>query len=139
MVPETQWSVWASEVFLIAFVVSMIAPALAGCAGPQTRPFYHDGSVRFSIEAPDQTEVTLVIMEGASSHPVTREYTTTRGPEGHRTAAVKLSPGEYHYFYRIDDEIFVDPQAPRYEEDDFGGVNGILLVKRNTGGSVQIY
>ena len=138
MVPETQWSVWASEVFIIAFLVSMFTPALAGCAGPQARPSYHDGSVRLSIEAPDQAKVTLVIMDQSSSHPVMREYTTTRGPEGHRLAAAKLSPGEYRYFFRIDDEIVVDPQAPRYEKDDFGGVNGILLVKRTASGSIQI-
>lgn len=138
MAPETQWSAWASEIFAIAFVVSFLTPVLAGCAGPQTRPFYSEGFVRFSIEAPEQAEVTLVVMERAPLHPVMKEYATDRGPDGHRVAAVKLSPGEYRYFFRVDDEIVVDPQAPRHERDDFGGVNGVLLVKSIAGGSMQI-
>lgn len=134
MVRRTQWSGWVSEALLAGLIL-----ALTGCAGSQARPSYQDGSVRFSIEAPESAEVILVVIEGAGSRPMLREYATSRSSNGLRTVKIKLSPGEYRYFFRLDGAVVVAPEAPRQESDDFGGINGILTLEKTSRGSMKIY
>ena len=134
MVRRTQWSEWVSEALPAVLIL-----VLSGCAGPQARPAYQDGAVRFSIEAPESAEVTLVVIEGVSSRPALKEYATVRSTNGRRIVKVKLSPGEYRYFFRMDGAVVVDPEAPRQERDDFGGINGILTLEKTLSGSMVLF
>jgi hypothetical protein len=89
--------------------------------------------------APESAEVTLVVFQKEIPKPMLNEYTTVKNQDGLRVAWVDLVPGEYHYFFRINENVVVDPKAPRQEEDDFGGGNSLLTLERKDDGSMKIY
>lgn len=71
--------------------------------------------------------------------PVTYEVRAARGPGGLWEAHLDLIPGEYRYFFIVDGHVTVDAETDRIEQDDFGGVTGIVTVLKNTEGGVRIY
>lgn len=83
------------------------------------------GLFTFRLEAPGATRVVLVGSFNGwnpAAHPlVSRDGRIWE-------AAVMLGPGRHVYTFLVDDRPVVPPDAPLYEDDGFGGRNGVIEV-----------
>jgi hypothetical protein len=124
-------------VLFMAWIVCFWTP---GCAAtPAGGPVTEDDAVRFVLEAPGAGEVSLVVMNGTDSPIRARLDRRKETRKAVWEGLVELPPGEYRYFFLVDGVASHDPRAPRTETDDFGGINGVMMVERSSGGGVQIY
>jgi len=97
------------------------------------------GGIHFSVHAPGADRVTLVLMRSLVSTPATFEVQTNKGSDGFWTADFDLIPGEYRYFFIINGSVTVVDDNGRVEQDDFGGVNGVLTVRQTPEGILDIF
>ncbi|MDF1526068.1 MAG: hypothetical protein RRA15_06350 [bacterium] len=97
------------------------------------------GVVRFSIHSPEADGVTLVLMRTFVASPVTFEAQASQRPDGTWTAELDLMPGDYRYFFVVDGSVTVEKGRGRVEQDDFGGVTGVLSVHRTPEGALRIF
>ncbi len=88
-------------------------------------PERRGGLVIFRIEAPGATRVTLV---GSFNkwNPAANPMITRDGRIWE--AAVALGEGRHVYAFLVDDRPVAPPAAPLYEDDGFGGRNGVIEV-----------
>lgn len=134
--------------FLAAAVLS---GSLAACAHtPGENPAVGDrviaaggsherGSVHFSVHAPEADGVTLILMKSLVLTPVVYEVRATRTSDGIWSADLDLIPGEYRYFFLVDGSVTVNGDGGRVEQDDFGGVTGVLTVDRTPDGQLRAF
>jgi len=97
------------------------------------------GSVHFSIHAPDADHVFLILMRTLVPAPVTYELQANRGADDIWTADCDLIPGEYRYFFLVDGSVTVNGEGRRVEQDDFGGVTGVLTVRQTPNGALEMF
>jgi hypothetical protein len=131
--------VWGYKTPFVTGTVAVFLILLSGCAGPQTRPSYEDGLIRFAVSAPPSAEVYLVVFQKDDTRPTLKERLMVDDRDGLRVASVKLAPGEYHYFFLVNEMTVIDPKAPRKEKDDFGEGNGIFNLEIKNDGTASIY
>jgi hypothetical protein len=81
--------------------------------------------VRFVLKAPEARQVQLVGDFNAWSVEA-----TPLGDDGNGTwtVLVPLEPGRYQYKFVVDGNWTVDPDAPAYLPDGFGGKNALLAI-----------
>jgi len=79
----------------------------------------------FRLEAPGATRVVLV---GSFNgwNPAAHPLATRDGRLWE--VAVALGPGRHVYTFLVDDLPVVPPGAPLYEDDGFGGRNGVIEI-----------
>jgi anti-sigma factor RsiW len=96
------------------------APPRDGCAGHPTL------LVRFSISAPGASDVHVV----GDFNSWSREATPLQDPDGNGvwTISLPLTSGRYQYKFLIDGRWVVEPDAPSYHPDGFGGRNSLLSI-----------
>ncbi|HYC52550.1 MAG TPA: isoamylase early set domain-containing protein [Gemmatimonadaceae bacterium] len=83
-------------------------------------------NVRFSLEAPGASSVTLV---GDFNGWDRAGVKLRRAGDGRTwTVEIPLTPGRYAYSFVVDGALARDPRAPRAADDDFGSPNSIVLV-----------
>lgn len=88
-------------------------------------PERRGGLVVFSLEAPGATRVALV--GSFNEWNPSAHLMTTRDGRLWETA-VALGPGRHVYAFLVDDRPVAPPAAPLYEDDGFGGRNGVVEV-----------
>jgi 1,4-alpha-glucan branching enzyme len=88
-------------------------------------PERHGAVIFFRIDAPGATRVALV---GSFNKwdPAANPLTTRDGRLWE--TAVTPGPGRHSYCFLVDDRPVPPPLAPLYEDDGFGGRNGVLEV-----------
>lgn len=97
----------------------------AACAPKPTPPrAAAPGAVEFRLRAPEAMEVA-VIGTFNDWDPAQGEM---RNAGGVWTVSVALPPGRYRYAFWVDGAAQKPPHAPRYEDDEFGSTNGVLVV-----------
>lgn len=77
----------------------------------------------FSIVVPEATTVALL-----GSFSDWRPVPMTRAADGSWHTEMSLTAGVYEYTYLVDGQPRTPPEAKRYQDDGFGGRNGVLLV-----------
>lgn len=97
------------------------------------------GSIRFSVYAPEADGVKLFIMKSNAATPVTFETRARDSADGNWSATLDLIPGEYRYFFLVDGTVTVDREGGRVEQDDFGGVTGVLTVHQTPEGKLETF
>jgi len=96
------------------------AAAPAGIAATTMR-------VRFSIEAPAATAVSIV---GDFNGWNPTSLPLQRAGDGRTWVVdVPLAPGRYAYSFMVDGKLARDPAAPQARDDDFGSSNSIVMVR----------
>ena len=94
-----------------------VAPA---CPAPRVM-------VRFLLKAPEASKVSLA----GDFNDWSVEQTTLSDDDGNGvwTVTVPLQPGRYQYKFLLDGEKWVvEPDAPAYQSDGFGGKNSLLVI-----------
>ena len=97
------------------------------------------GGIHFSLHAPDADRVFLILMRTFVSTPVIYEVEARMGTDGFWNADFDLIPGEYRYFFLVDGSVTVEKGAGRVEQDDFGGVTGVLTVRQTPEGDLKTF
>jgi hypothetical protein len=94
---------------------------------PRLSPRPRDGTVEFPFRDPGATRVFLV----GDFNGWDPSRTPLAGPdgEGRWSVEVPLGPGVWRYAFVVDGTWIRPPDAPRYEEDGFGGQHGVLELK----------
>ncbi len=82
--------------------------------------------VRFRFEAPDADSVAVV--GGWNGWDPTRNPLAGPGPDGRWEAVIHVPAGIWRFAFVVDGRWVTPPAAPRYEDDGFGGRNGVLEV-----------
>ena len=148
---KTRWSGSAYRAGIRILVVSLVLGLAAACTHVPNESSRGDGrqsaaagemekgGVHFSIQAPEADRVFLIIMRTLVSTPATYEVPTSRRTDGVWTADVDLIPGEYRYFFIVDGSVTVDGSVGRVEQDDFGGVTGVLTVHQTPDGVLKTF
>ena len=90
------------------------------------RPFVEAGRARFRIESGQASTVSVIGSWDDWTSPG-RALSRTRDP-GVWEAWVAVPPGVHHYRFLVDGRAVRPPDAPRYEKDDFGGEDGVIVV-----------
>ena len=147
-----RWSGSAFRSGIRLLVVSIILGLTAGCshAPAERSPAVNGGdnavkgikdrgSIHFSVHAPDADRVTLVLMRTLVSTPATFEVHARKGPGGIWTADFDLIPGEYRYFFIVNGSVIVVGENGRVEQDDFGGLTGVLTVRQTPEGILETF
>jgi hypothetical protein len=103
---------------------------LAVSETPPLAPVIQGSRVRFRILAPEATSVSVV--GGFNGWDPSRN--PLQGPDagGMWETSLTLDPGIWRYAFVVDGVWTMPPDAPRYEDDGFGGLNGVIEI---TGGS----
>ncbi len=106
----------------LSFLAGLVSCA---AAAPGIMPERRGGLVYFRVEAPGATRVTLV---GSFNKwdPAANPLATRDGKLWE--VAVALAPGRHVYTFLVDDRPFPPPAAPLYEDDGFGGRNGVIEI-----------
>ena len=109
----------------VAALLALLALA-CGCAGVRLMPERRGGVVHFRIRAPGATRASLV--------GTFNRWTPSSSPMSTRDgelweAAVSLAPGRHSYVFLVDDLPVRPPEAPMYEDDGFGGENGVIEIR----------
>jgi hypothetical protein len=97
------------------------------------------GGIHFSVHAPDAESVTLVLMRTLVSTPATFEVHARKGSSGIWAADFDLIPGEYRYFFIVNGSMTVVGESGRVEQDDFGGLTGVLTVRQTPEGILETF
>jgi hypothetical protein len=151
LVQRILWSGSDCRFSLRLLVVSIFLGLAAGCshapaeklsAGERDNAamgMKDKGGIHFSVHAPGADRVTLVLMRTLESTPATIEVQTNKGSNGIWTADFDLIPGEYRYFFIVNGSMTVVGENGRVEQDDFGGVNGVLTVRQTPEGVLEIF
>ena len=79
--------------------------------------------ILFSIVAPDATTVEIL-----GSFSDWRPVPLAQAADGSWRTELSLAAGIYEYIYRVDGQPRTPPEAKRYQDDGFGGRNGVLIV-----------
>ena len=110
------------KLLLASFLACLVSCA---ASSPSLMPERRGGLVHFQIEAPGATRVTLV---GSFNewNPAANPMSTRDGRLWE--AAVALGSGRHVYAFLVDDRPCTPPSAPLYEDDGFGGRNGVIEV-----------
>ena len=145
---------WSGSVYRTGrrlFIVSLVLGLTAACAHTPVEPSMVEGQnsgvsvargmggIHFSVHAPDADRVFLVLMRTLVSTPATYEVEARRGTDGSWTADFDLVPGEYRYFFLVDGSVTVEEGVGRVEQDDFGGVTGVLTVHQTPEGVLKTF
>ena len=85
-----------------------------------------EGPIIFRFSDPDAGEVTLV-GDFNGWNPGIHPMLKTTGDEW--TVAVDLAPGIWRYALIVDGQWVTPPEAAQYEDDGFGGKNGVVIVQ----------
>lgn len=122
--------------FSLGFSVNLIEPA-RGRASPSIDmataaplvPRVTESGTRFRFRAPEASQISLV----GGFNAWTAGTHTLSGPDanGIWETVVPIQPGIYRYAFIVDGEWKAPPDAPRYEDDGFGGENGVLEITGN--------
>jgi hypothetical protein len=94
-------------------------------------PSVGDGGVRFRILAPGASSVAVV--GGFNAWDATAHLLSGPDEDGLWEAVIPLHSGVWRYAFVIDGRWVAPPDAPRYEEDGFGGRHGVLEVSASQG------
>lgn len=109
-------------------VVGGIGSCTANKSGEPRLPKLQSGAVRFMVEAPGATQVSLVGSFNGwakDSMPLNRLKGTSWW-----SVDVPLRAGEHTFMYVIDGVKWVTPpQADDFVEDEFGHRNGVVIVR----------
>lgn len=82
-------------------------------------------TVHFALEAPGAK--TVVLVGDFNGWSADRGLTLTARDGDRFVATAELPPGRYAYAFVVDGErVVVDPSAPAFEPDGFGGRNSVL-------------
>lgn len=98
----------------------------AGLTAQRSRlrgPPSHPATRWFTVEAPEATAVSLL-----GSFSDWKPVPMLRDKSGTWRAELDLPVGVYEYIYLIDGQPLLPPEAERYQDDGFGGRNGVLIV-----------
>ena len=98
---------------------------------PELAPDPGRDGVRFRIHAPEATSVSVV----GGWNAWNPEADPLSGPDsrGVWEVTLPLKPGIWRYAFVVDGDWVKPPGALRYEEDGFGGENGVLIVPEPVG------
>ncbi|MFH1833836.1 MAG: hypothetical protein ABH877_02330, partial [bacterium] len=113
------------------------SPPLRVESGPGSTPSSEvivevPGGVSLRVHAP--TAGTVFVVGGFNGWDPTRTPLRGPAPDGTWDCVIALPPGAWRYALVVDSVWVKPPGASRYEEDGFGGVNGILDVAGEVGG-----
>lgn len=101
-------------------VATTVATTVAACPTPQVM-------VRFLIKAPGAKQVSLA--GDFNEWSVEQTLMSDDDDNGVWTVTVPLQPGRYQYKFLVDGEKWlVEPDAPAYQSDGFGGKNSLLVI-----------
>jgi hypothetical protein len=123
----------------LATACSHVPKEIPGENGQSPAMGQEKGNIRFSILAPQADRVLLVLMRTLVLPPVSYEVQATRGTDGVWTADMDLVLGEYRFFFIVDGSVTVDGALGRVEQDDFGGLTGVLKVHRTSDGILKSF
>lgn len=101
---------------------------------PDYAPTRRSGGIRFRIRAPGATSVSVV--GGWNAWDPEAQPLSGPNADGVWETTVVLKPGIWRYAFVVDGEWVKPPDALRYEDDGFGGENGVLIVPGPRSGSV---
>ncbi|OQW43959.1 MAG: hypothetical protein A4C66_15290 [Nitrospira sp. HN-bin3] len=120
------------RVFRTALVVTMLLYGVGACAMPpamkSSLPAPLAGAVRFTVAVPGATRVFLV----GSFNQWATEATPMARVDGASlwSVDVPLAEGEHTFMYLIDGiRWMTPPQAEDFVTDDFGQLNGVVIVR----------
>ena len=119
------WLAAGISVDLGTVLPSRKGPSLQG-AGPLA-PEVTGRGVRFRLRAPQARKVALV--GGFNGWDGERSPMAGPGEEGIWEVLVPIPAGVWRYAFLVDGEWISPPDAPRYEDDGFGGRNGVIHVR----------
>ena len=84
--------------------------------------------MRFQLRAPGASAVSLV--GGFNGWVPGVHQLNGPDPNGIWEAVVPIQPGIYRYAFVVDGEWKAPQDAPRYEDDGFGGENGVVEIRK---------
>lgn len=126
-----------SPVFLVGLGLTLVM--FAACAHAPADPGTEASLVQFSVDAPAASNVILVLLPSRDLGKEGRFYEAAKLTNGLWSAKLPLEPGEYRYFFMVDDRVQLVAKGARVEKDDFGGVTGVLQVRRTSDGALIVY
>lgn len=111
-----------------------LAPTVFSLGAVADLPLHGDTAlgVRLRVRAPTATGVSVV--GGFNGWDPARTPLRGPAPDGTWECVIAVPPGAWRYAFVVDGAWVKPPGASRYEEDGFGGVNGILDVPVGVGG-----
>jgi 1,4-alpha-glucan branching enzyme len=111
----------------LPFLLLIFVVLSSSCISLPTGPEIVDGSVRFSLHAPQAKSVSIA----GTFNQWDPHRDQLSGPDG-RGVWSKLLPlpaGRYEYLFIINDETWLpDPGAP-FMDDGMGGKNSVLVIE----------
>ena len=118
----------AMAVFLRGPSIRTREPALSAAnVIAVARPDASLSQVRFTIEAPGATKVSIV---GDFNGWDPSALPLRRATDGRTWVVdIPLAPGRYAYSFVVDGALARDPSAPQARDDDFGSTNSIVMVR----------
>ena len=117
----------------VGISVDLAAPARARSGGLELErpgplaPVVTAQGVRFRYRAAQARTVALV--GGFNGWDAHRSPLAGPGEDGVWETVVPLAAGVWRYAFLVDGQWVSPPDAPRYEEDGFGGRNGVIHVR----------
>ncbi len=117
----------------VGISVDLAAPSRARQGGPELQragpmaPLITAQGVRFRYRAPQARAVALV--GGFNAWDAERSPLAGPDKNGVWETVVPVVAGVWRYAFLVDGEWVSPPDAPRYEDDGFGGRNGVIHVR----------
>lgn len=101
------------------------APAVT----PAEAPAVANGQVRFTLRAPGAASVRVVGSWNDWDRGATAQALRPTREPGTWQVLLPLPPGTHHFQFLVDGRAVRPPAALRYQDDDFGGQDGIVEIR----------
>lgn len=101
----------------------------AAAAAPEEAPAVSDGRVRFTLRAPGAASVSVLGSWNDWARDVPAQALRPAGPPGSWQGVLTVPPGRHRFRFVVDGKAVRPPAAVRYQDDDFGGQDGIVEIE----------
>lgn len=120
-------------------IMIFLALVAAGCAAAPCTTKDADDHVYFQHHAPQALKVALVVIAQPPADPAMLKIRPVKMETGCWVSSLKLSPGDYRYFFLVDGTPTVGSSTERVMKDDFGGISGVIRVEKALNGTLDTY